>query len=242
VTVTHSSDEATLAGVPTSQAVAGAPAPTRVGPTDPRVTAGPGEADLEVPPMWRRLTARALDILTVGTWVFALSVAHIFLHVPKWSNTVDPEPWGTWFLLTITFAVCYAAYEIAFIAKTGATPGKDLMRLKVADATTGERPTWGQATRRWFLPGIVQPIPGAWISGVLTAVWGATALTDPERRSIHDRLAGTRVVSVALPATEEERAERRKQFIPRFVDPFAVYKAARKGDVDALRRHPADDE
>ena len=250
MTVTHSSDEAALADLsappadlpsdlPSDPPAAGAPARPATG----RAAATPEvrEQGLDVPPMWRRLTARLLDILTVGTWVFALAIAHIFLHIPLWSTEVAPEPWGTWFLTTVTFTICYAAYEITFIAKTGSTPGKDLMNLVVQDATTGARPTWSQATRRWFLPGIVQPIPGAWIGGVLTTLWGATSLVDSQRRAVHDRLAGTRVASKALPATQEEREARRKQFLPRFIDPFAVYRAAKKGDHRVLHEHPSGD-
>ena len=202
----------------------------------------PGSPRHDVPPMWKRLAARALDVLAVATWVFAFAVAHIFLHMQLWSSSVAPEPWGTWFLTVVTFFVCYAAYEIVFVAKTGTTPGKDFMGIEVVDAVTGERPTLGQATRRWFLPGIVQPIPGFWVGGVLTGVWGATAFLDAERRTVHDRLAGTRVVSRTPPATAEERDEQRNQFRPRFIDPFAVYKAARNSDTNELKRHPSGDD
>jgi uncharacterized RDD family membrane protein YckC len=239
VTVTQRTDDASYADL--SASALAEPAIDRPEGEPAGIAVEPDETTLDVPPMWKRLAARVIDVVAVATWVFALAIAHIFLHLPLWSGTVAPEPWGTWFLTVITFAVCYAAYEIVFVAKTGATPGKDYMGLAVVDATTGAHPTYGQAARRWFLPGIVQPIPGAWVSGVLTLVWGATALVDDERRAVHDRLAGTRVVTKVPPATEEEREHRRKQFRPRFIDPFAVYRAARNSDVKALKQHPSDD-
>lgn len=245
MTITHSTGPVT--GERTAHADPARPTPAGGVPTEPRHqrpdSVGPDSRPraLDVAPMWRRLAARAIDVVTVTTWVFAFAIAHIFLHLPLWSRSVAPEPWGTWFLTIITFTICYAAYEIVFIAKLGATPGKDLMGLGVVDATTGARPTYGQAARRWLLPGMVQPLPGTWIAGVLTLTWGATAWFDGERRSVHDRLAGTRVVSKEPPATDEEREARRKQFMPRFIDPFAVYRSARRGDISLLRRHPADD-
>ena len=198
----------------------------------------PGSFDLA--PMWRRLMARIVDVTAVATWLFALSIAHIFLHLQLWSDTVTPEPWGNWFLVTMTFFVCYAAYEIVFICKAGATPGKDLLRIRVIDHYTGATPTAGQATRRWLLPGIVQPIPGGWPAAVLTAVWGSTALADPDRRSVHDRMAGTRVV-MATPSDDPEDDEhrRRRDFSPRIINPLQVYKLARDNPA-ALKRHPND--
>lgn len=189
--------------------------------------------------MWRRLAARLVDAVAVTTWVFALSIAHVFFHLPLWSDDVNPEPWGNWFLLTITLVVVYAAYEIAFIAKVGATPGKDLMNLQVVDATTGQRPTIGQAVRRWLPIGLVQPIPAAWVGGLFTLLFGASGFADPERRTIHDRLANTRVIAKELPDDPKEQAERRQQFVPRFIDPLFVFRSVAKNP-RALRRHPAD--
>lgn len=179
-------------------------------------------------PMGRRLVARLLDVAFVGTWMFALSVAHVLLHLQLWSGTVAPEPWGTWFLATITFAVLYAVYEIVFVHLTGATPGKDAMNIQVVDAHTGARPTWGQSARRWLLPGMVQPIPGAWIGATLTLCWGATGFLDAQRRTVHDRISGTRVVTKAPPADVDEVEERRSHFMPRFIDPFEIYRIARR--------------
>ena len=192
------------------------------------------------PPMWRRLAARAIDVIAVGTWVFALSIAHIFLHLQLWSDTVAPEPWGSWFLVTLTFAICYAAYEIVFIARTGATPGKDLMRIQVVDHLTGGTPSLEQATRRWLLPGVVQPIPGGWMGAALTLVWGGTAYSNRDQRAVHDHLAGTRVITTRPLSDEDEVAERRSQFQVRFIDPFAIFRAARRNDLSALRRERDD--
>jgi uncharacterized RDD family membrane protein YckC len=78
-----------------------------------------------------------------------------------------------------------AAYEIFFIGTYGATLGKMLMKIKVV-TPEGERISYGRATGRHFakiLSGIILYI------GYLMAFW------DEEKRALHDRIAGTRVIS-----------------------------------------------
>lgn len=187
----------------------------------------------------RRLVARAVDTVAVATWMFALSVAHIFIHLQLWSDSVAPEPWGNWFLATITFVVVYALYDIAFTTRTGATPGKDLLGLKVVDTDTGLPPSLSAALIRWLPFGVLQPVPPAWLAVVLSGLVGATGFAHTERRALHDRLSGTQVVRKELPDTEEGRLARRRAFTPRFVDPIAVYRMARSNP-RGLRRHPSE--
>lgn len=187
--------------------------------------------------MGRRLLARLIDMIAVATWMFALSVAHILLHLQLWSDRVAPEPWGSWFLATITFLVLYAAYEIAFISRTGSTPGKDLLGVQVIDSRTGDHPGLRQAFLRWLPYGLIHPIPWWWLLALLTGLLGGTGFADTQRRTIPDRLAGTLTVVKHPPATDEAKAARRRAFMPRLIDPFAVYRAARSNP-GALRRHP----
>lgn len=184
--------------------------------------------------MARRLAARLVDTIAVATWMFALSIAHIFIHLQLWSDSVTPEPWGRWFLATVTFVVLYAVYEIGFITRTGSTPGKDLLGVRVVDASTGLNPRLSQSFLRWLPLGAAQPIPLLWLGMLLTGAIGATGLADPERRALHDRLSGTRVVTKDLPDTEEGQEARRQSFMPRLVDPFLVFRIARSNP-EALR-------
>ncbi len=194
----------------------------------------------EMATMGRRLVARLVDVVAVVTYVFALSIAHIFIHLQLWSDTVAPEPWGNWFLMTVTTVVVYAIYDIGFTTRTGATPGKDLMAIQVVDASTGGRPSLGQAFRRWLPHGLVQPIPMIWLAAIATGVLGATGLLSSRRQSLPDRLANTVVVDKAPPATAEEASIRRRSFMPRLVDPTAVFRLARN-NVSLSRRRPDDD-
>lgn len=182
-----------------------------------------------IPTTGRRVLARVADILTVVVWVWALSVAHVLLHLTRWSDSITPEPWGGTFLFALTVAAVSIGYEVAFVSRTGSTPGKDLMRLKVLDAHTGERPTVAQATRRALPFALVWLIPPTWLVIPATAALGATGLADRRGgRTVHDLFASTRVVhQLELEVepgrtVEEAEAERRRGFTPRFVDPIQL--------------------
>jgi uncharacterized RDD family membrane protein YckC len=78
-----------------------------------------------------------------------------------------------------------AAYEIFFIGAYGATLGKMLMKIKVV-TPDGGRISYARATGRHFakiLSGIIIYI------GYLMAFW------DEEKRALHDRMCGTRVIA-----------------------------------------------
>jgi uncharacterized RDD family membrane protein YckC len=78
-----------------------------------------------------------------------------------------------------------AAYEIFFIGTYGATLGKMLMKIRVV-TPEGGRISYGRATGRHFaklLSGIILYI------GYLMAFW------DDEKRALHDRICGTRVIT-----------------------------------------------
>jgi uncharacterized RDD family membrane protein YckC len=176
----------------------------------------------------RRAMARAVDMATVVAWVWAMSVAHLLYYVPRWSDDVAPEPWGRFFLIGMSIAVLAFVYEVAFTSRTGATPGKDLMHLKVVDASTGATPSLTQALRRALPLGAVWVVPGIWGAVPLTVAIGATAAPSAGRRGLHDLVGGTSVVAVAPDeprpgqSREEATAERRSHFMPRFVDPIQV--------------------
>lgn len=176
----------------------------------------------------RRALARAVDIATVVAWVWAMSVAHLLYYVPRWSDDVAPEPWGRFFLIGMSIAVLAVVYEVAFTTRTGATPGKDLMHLRVVDAQTGATPTLAQAVRRAVPLAAVWAVPGLWGAVPLTAALGATAAPSADRRAVHDLIGGTLVVAAVADeprpgqSREEAAAERRSHFMPRFVDPIQV--------------------
>jgi len=77
------------------------------------------------------------------------------------------------------------AYCTYFIGKRGGTPGKLLMKLKVV-APDGSALSYKGAALR-FLAELV--------TGLTCLIGYLICLTDPERRTLHDRIASTRVVT-----------------------------------------------
>jgi uncharacterized RDD family membrane protein YckC len=77
-----------------------------------------------------------------------------------------------------------AAYSILFIGKAGATPGKMAMGIKVV-RPDGSPISMGQSVGRYF---------STMISGFTLGIGYLIAAFDDERKTLHDRIAGTRVI------------------------------------------------
>ena len=101
----------------------------------------------------------------------------------------DHETMGaqTWFAVLFTI-ISYGvgpAFEIFFIGKYGATPGKMLIGIKVV-TPEGGRISYGRATGRYF---------GKIVSALILYIGYLMAFWDPERRALHDRMCGSRVIN-----------------------------------------------
>lgn len=83
----------------------------------------------------------------------------------------------------VVLLVVASLYEIGFHLAIGATPGKMALRIHVA-GPNGERPDPDKIILRYLA--FFLAIPAIPISAFMV-------LTDPQRRAIHDRVAGTRV-------------------------------------------------
>lgn len=122
-----------------------------------------------------RALAASLDlaVLLAVTWGLAL----LLIHSRNPSDEQDQ-------VVTIFLAVS-AIYTVAFNMKWGATPGKLLFKLRVVRMRDGAFLRWHQALARWASYLISASIFGA---GFLMAAF------HPLKRTIHDLMAGTRVV------------------------------------------------
>lgn len=130
---------------------------------------------------WIRFLAYMLDGILIGM------IRGIVL-IPMGLRLME-EPWSIWSLKDIgemqfsslAIALCYFAF---FWTKYGATPGKMVLGLKIVTPEGGPL-SLGQAVGRYFamlLSGLVLGI------GFMMAGW------DEQKRSLHDRLAETRVI------------------------------------------------
>lgn len=85
-------------------------------------------------------------------------------------------------------------YELPLVALRGQTAGKMMAGIRVARFGDGGVPGWWRSTVRWLVlygPMFV-PVVG-WLVTILVV---ATAKRDPNGRGLHDRIAGTIVLSV----------------------------------------------
>ena len=95
------------------------------------------------------------------------------------------------FLASVIVALVYNGY----LDGVGQTLGKRLMKIRVADAETGEPIGFGRGATRAALPTSIQVL-GALVPllGLLGLVDGLSMLRHERRQTWHDRLAGTVVL------------------------------------------------
>jgi len=140
----------------------------------------------------RRFVAVFVDGILLGLlgvillWPFYAAIFTTFSHfTPGHPPKMPTFSLGfTLYQYTVSYGLP-AAYEIFFIGTYGATLGKMLMKIKVV-TPDGGRISYARATGRYFakiLSGIICYI------GYLMAFW------DEEKRALHDRICGTRVIS-----------------------------------------------
>lgn len=89
-----------------------------------------------------------------------------------------------WTILGVLIMIAQAAYHIVFVVRWGATPGKRLLGLCIVRADGSRVGAW-RAAGRYFAEMVSSAL--CWLGYLL-------ALFDPEKRTLHDQLAGTRVV------------------------------------------------
>lgn len=137
---------------------------------------------------WIRFGARLLDGLLLFAVNALLSLPLVF-YATK-ANTPQPQaaPPPAFFALTcLTYLLQFAtqaAYEIYFIGRSGATPGKMACRLRVVRGD-GSKLTYGRATGRYF---------ANLLSAFTFGIGYVIAAFDDQKRALHDHVCDTRVV------------------------------------------------
>jgi uncharacterized RDD family membrane protein YckC len=130
---------------------------------------------------WIRFAAKMLDGLILG-----LPFGIIFaLMIPLIARSTEPT--GLNFLpLAIQFGFIFIqmGYEIFFLGKYGATPGKMACRIKVV-TSDGNKITYGRATGRFF---------SEMLSGMACYIGYIIVAFDEQKRALHDHICNTRVV------------------------------------------------
>ncbi len=142
---------------------------------------------------WLRFLAKIIDAVLLYTMQLPLSMA--VGRSPF--EQPDPElllrdPWSFWGPSLVVGAlglVLSFAYSVGFVGRFGATPGKLVFGLRVV-TPDGKKLGYARALVRAL---------GEWVTGFTCTVGYLIAAFDPEKQSLHDRIAGTRVVSTRSP-------------------------------------------
>src|SRR5262249_7630217 len=99
-----------------------------------------------------------------------------------------PGNWGPFILvqgiLMLISLVIGIVYEVGFLGRFGATPGKMACKIKVVTAT-GAPISYGRAFGRNF---------AKILSGLIFLIGYIMAAFDSEKRALHDRICDTRVI------------------------------------------------
>ena len=130
-----------------------------------------------------RFVASIIDgvIMQVVQFVLGLAVGLMSGAVSTPEQGVGLAVLNMIIVLAITFS-----YEAFFLAAKGATPGKMAMKIRVV-RPDGSKISMGQAWGRTL---------GKQVSALILMIGYLMAFWDEEKRALHDRMAGTRVIKL----------------------------------------------
>lgn len=148
----------------------------------------------------KRASASFIDGLIVGGISLILNAPAYVTQFKSFANSmssgytappsIDQVSFGSsnplYTILSLIGVVFGIAYPIYFIGKTGATPGKKIMKIKVIDKETQLAPGYLKAFLREFV--------GRFIASIFLYLGYFWILWDKEKQGWHDKIAGTVVV------------------------------------------------
>jgi uncharacterized RDD family membrane protein YckC len=144
---------------------------------------------LEYAGIGARFVAKLLDGLIIGVPGILLMGAIIGVLAPLLAKNKGAEETIVLVIVGGVLFVMFAMvlFQIWCLPKWGGTPGKRIMGLRVVTAEGGSI-SWGRSFGRFF---------GEWINGLIPFGIGyIIELFDDQRRTVHDHIAGTRVIRV----------------------------------------------
>jgi uncharacterized RDD family membrane protein YckC len=140
---------------------------------------------------WVRAGARIIDgvILWFVNVVLTLIAAIPVGALAATQEGFEPQPALFFLFYIVLYAIqiaSSAAYEICFVARWAATPGKMMLGLKVL-GSDGSALGWARSTARFF---------ANMLTGFTFGIGYVLAAFDAEKRALHDMICATRVVRV----------------------------------------------
>lgn len=137
---------------------------------------------------WIRFVAKFIDgiIMAVVQWLLLIPLG--IMTMGAYSPTSGELPSGGFLMAAglqqLVSIIIPAVYNTFFVGRFGATPGKMACRLNVVQPDGG-KVSYMRALGRNF---------AEWISAIILGIGYLMAAFDSEKRSLHDRVCGTRVV------------------------------------------------
>ena len=135
---------------------------------------------------WIRFVAKIIDRFILGVFSAAVQWGMGRLGLggtpqPGEFNPAQMAQLGGMVLIGIAISL---AYNVFFLGKYGATPGKMALGIRVI-RSDGSAISYGRATGRFF---------AEWLSGIIFYIGYIMAGFDDEKRALHDHICDTRVV------------------------------------------------
>ncbi len=142
--------------------------------------------ELKYAGFWIRFAAKFIDGLIIGLPLMIIYFILIFPAATRARAAGTPPDLGALpGLLQLFFVAVGLVYQVFFLGKYGATPGKMACKIKVVNSDGGKI-SYGRAAGRYFaelLSGIICDI------GYIIA-----AFDNPQKRALHDHICNTRVI------------------------------------------------
>jgi len=130
---------------------------------------------------WIRAVAKIIDSIIVGILNFAVAIPLSLVALSQDSSHAAAAAFFLKFALSIGINASYTTF---FLGRFAATPGKMACGLKVICAD-GSRVSYSRALGRYF---------AEILSGLILYIGYIMVAFDEEKRALHDRICGTRVV------------------------------------------------
>ena len=155
----------------------------------------PGQPGLVIAPMGRRMAAFIIDLVLISILLTPIFVTLAIVFLPDWfvqyvvASSRTPFsfpdlPFAGTIVSDIIYDITVVGFFAGFCAAHGQTPGKALLRLRVVDQSGGK-----PSLMKSFLRGVVLIF-----SMNLFFIPLTYAFFNPQRRALHDLVAGTYVV------------------------------------------------
>ncbi len=135
---------------------------------------------------WVRVGARIVDgfIINIATLAISFVVGFVGALINSAAGGGDGFEAIAGILGGLIGIILPIVYEIVFVGKYGATPGKMSLGIKVV-RSDGSPVSYGRATGRMF---------STWLSYIIFLIGFIMAAFDDEKRTLHDRICDTRVI------------------------------------------------